>query len=247
MASSTHQTLSSAFVVGQIQALPVTAEQVESATRRDPVLSKIHKYVREGWPTQLQQKKASLTTTTDWTTEGRILLLGSRVVIPQKWRGRLLQELDQTHQGIARMKAVARSYKWWPGVNKKIEKCCKDVWSVSVQGAHVQCPHLCLCRPVGWEDSFESPHRGLKVQSFPRTTIELARYACVWLPLAGQQTIYIQWQFLQQICGCMAYIKLCQCRTMQGICSQLYGYGGSLIGYYVYACMQSVQYTTQLK
>ena len=38
------------FMVGQIQALPMTAEQIQTATRQDPVLSKVHQYVRVGWP-----------------------------------------------------------------------------------------------------------------------------------------------------------------------------------------------------
>ena len=37
------------FTVGQIQALPVTASEVETATRQDPVLSKGYRFVKEGW------------------------------------------------------------------------------------------------------------------------------------------------------------------------------------------------------
>ena len=36
-----------AFVIGQVQALPVTAERFETATRQDSLLSKVHLYVRE--------------------------------------------------------------------------------------------------------------------------------------------------------------------------------------------------------
>ena len=38
------------FYVGQIQALPVTAEQLGTATRQDPVLSKVVQYTQAGWP-----------------------------------------------------------------------------------------------------------------------------------------------------------------------------------------------------
>ena len=40
----------SAFVVGQIQALPVSSERLETATRQDPLLSRVHQYIQEGWP-----------------------------------------------------------------------------------------------------------------------------------------------------------------------------------------------------
>ena len=42
------------FMVGQIQAMPVTAEQVQAATRRDPVLSQVFRYVQDGWPATVQ-------------------------------------------------------------------------------------------------------------------------------------------------------------------------------------------------
>ncbi len=43
----------SLFNVSQVQSLPVTFQQVQQATKRDPVLSKLLRYVRQGWPTQI--------------------------------------------------------------------------------------------------------------------------------------------------------------------------------------------------
>ena len=43
----------SCFYVGQIQALPVTSEQLEIATRRDPCLSKVVHYTQSGWPASI--------------------------------------------------------------------------------------------------------------------------------------------------------------------------------------------------
>ena len=43
------------------------------------------------------------------------------------------EELHVGHPGIVRMKAIARSYVWWPGVDKDIEnqvKTCKQCQSV---------------------------------------------------------------------------------------------------------------------
>ena len=39
------------FTVGQIQALPLTADQIATATRRDSTLSKVLMYVTRGWST----------------------------------------------------------------------------------------------------------------------------------------------------------------------------------------------------
>ncbi len=55
------------------------------------------------------------------TTEGGCLLWGIRVIIPEKLQPKLLQELHRDHPGITRMKAVARSYFGWPGLDRDIE------------------------------------------------------------------------------------------------------------------------------
>ena len=49
------------------------------------------------------------------------LLWGIRVIIPASLRPRLLKALHEGHPGVARMKAVSRSYMWWTGMDKDIE------------------------------------------------------------------------------------------------------------------------------
>ena len=56
------------------------------------------------------------------TDECGCVLWGTRVVIPEKWGEKLLKELHHEHPGICKMKGIAKSYFWWRGLDKKIER-----------------------------------------------------------------------------------------------------------------------------
>ena len=115
------------FNISQMEALPVTVRQLRAATFSDRVLSKALRYTKGTWPEQVPANlRPLLNRRNDLTVEEGCLLWGFRVVVPQKLRHKMLQELHTDHPGVSRMKSVARSYFWWPGLDKEIENLAKS-------------------------------------------------------------------------------------------------------------------------
>ena len=115
------------FNLSQVESLPVTATQVQAASRTDPVLSKVLHHTTRGWPQQTAEVlKPFHHRSQELTVEGGCLLWGIQVVIPRKLQARILEDLHRDHPGASRMKSLARSHFWWPGLDKQIESHAKS-------------------------------------------------------------------------------------------------------------------------
>ena len=81
-----HQDTPDTFLIGQLQALPVTTERLHVVTRQDPILSRIYKYVTHGWPETAvaMEDKPYADRKDELSTAGECVLWGSKVIIPHK-------------------------------------------------------------------------------------------------------------------------------------------------------------------
>ena len=116
----------SIHLLSELDTQPVTAEEVKRETSKDPVLSRVREYILRGWPEKSNidpDLQAYYCRRDELSVDDDIILWGRRVVIPQasEIRTQLMSELHATHPGIVKMKALARSYFWWPKLDAELE------------------------------------------------------------------------------------------------------------------------------
>ena len=117
----------SAYNVSQISVLPVSVVQVGKATRADPVLSKVVHYLKSGWLIKVPDTlKPYFTRCDELSIEEGCILWGIRVIVPKKLQSTVLDLLHEGHVGIVKMKMIARSYVWWPCLDRAIEDLVKS-------------------------------------------------------------------------------------------------------------------------
>ncbi|CAH8671840.1 unnamed protein product [Schistosoma bovis] len=119
---STEEDSGATLLANAVRAMPVTAEDVREATREDPIIQEAITYVQSRWPVKqlsgdMQQpanRRSALCIVND------CLMFGDRVVIPTTLRSKVLRQFHSGHPGINRMKSIARSYAYWPNMDKQI-------------------------------------------------------------------------------------------------------------------------------
>lgn len=104
--------------------IKINASHIATESQKDAILSQVIKYIRTRWPPEYKipdylrqyfNKRLQL------NIINQCIFYGHRIVIPSAFENEILNELHNTHQGIVRTKALARSYVWFPNIDAKIE------------------------------------------------------------------------------------------------------------------------------
>lgn len=104
-------------------------EEIAAEQLVDQVCQRIRKFCEKGWPSR---RDLGMDLKDIWTHKDEIamrkdvLMCGTRVLIPQKFRQSVLDQLHEGHFGIEKCRARARSAVWWPHIDTDIENLLKE-------------------------------------------------------------------------------------------------------------------------
>ena len=93
---------------------------------------------------------------------------GTRVVVPRLGQDRILCQLHEEHPGIPCMKSLARSFVWWPGLDKALEAKVKDC-NHCQRSQHL--PAMAPIQPWEWPERPLVLHLHRLCQSFTGTHV----------------------------------------------------------------------------
>ena len=156
------------YHVDYCENLPVTAAEVAQETKADPILRRAYQYTLSGWnwKSHMDPMLQPYSQRSDeLSVEENCLLWGTHVIILQKLQSIVLADLYENHLGSNRMKALARSYIWWPSLDMTLEELCMKFAKVrGINRLLVFLIHGCIPQHLGRE--FTQISRSWKVNIF---------------------------------------------------------------------------------
>ena len=112
------------------KAIPI--QEIEEASAEDEEITVLRKCIQTNdWNVGDPVFKA---VRNELTVLGKLVLRGTRLVIPKKFRRQVLDLAHEGHQGIVKTKQRLRTKVWWPGIDRQAEQRCRTCHGCQVVG-----------------------------------------------------------------------------------------------------------------
>ena len=112
------------WVAQESTPVALTTREIESASEEDPELQSVRECLLSGRWHDIEFKEY-LPMRGELCAIGKLVLRGTRIVVPKELRSHVLELAHEGHPGIVAMKQRLRSKLWWPGLDKDAERVCK--------------------------------------------------------------------------------------------------------------------------
>ena len=101
----------------------VSWEEVQKASLECPEIESVKRSIRsDDWKESLAAYRANRL---EFCECDEAVMRGSRLVVPVSLRDRFMKLAHEGHQGTVKTKQRLRSYAWWPGMDKGVERLCR--------------------------------------------------------------------------------------------------------------------------
>lgn len=125
-----------AAVMDNVPASPQKMDSIRAATAADETLQTVIRYIRSGWPEHAHQVPSNIReyfpTQNELSEYDRMVVRGSRIVIPATMRADILERIHDGHQGLSKCRDRANASVWWPGISTQLknkvnscQSCCE--------------------------------------------------------------------------------------------------------------------------
>ncbi|XP_064470207.1 uncharacterized protein K02A2.6-like [Ornithodoros turicata] len=117
------------FLLEGVYRTVLSANVVAEATSREVITSNVrHILLKGGKLPNVTHYRPYQRRFDQLSVQDDCILLGNRVVIPQELRAKVLDLLHESHPGVTKMKAVARSHVWWDTLDEDIAARGHDIF-----------------------------------------------------------------------------------------------------------------------
>ncbi len=117
-------------------------QEVSTATRADPVLSKLIQVIEQGWPDKFKRVHVNLRPffayRNELVVQNGVVLRGHQVVIPASLRLEFIEKAHSGHPGADRTTKRLKDVVFWPGIAEDVTKKVSQCSTCNSLSAHQQ-------------------------------------------------------------------------------------------------------------